>query len=135
MPGLEDLYREIVLDHCRNPRNRGELPSPPAVRSEGLSAIGGLSYWLDDVSAAGFVDAAGVADAGEDIRQRPPLRIVITHVVDRDRRQADAIGQSLVLLQPFPVVAVIAVAEREIGALREVAAQAGEEGGEVIAAA
>ena len=25
MPGLEDLYREIILDHYRNPRNRGEL--------------------------------------------------------------------------------------------------------------
>ena len=23
MPGLEDLYREIILDHYRNPRNRG----------------------------------------------------------------------------------------------------------------
>ena len=27
MPGLEDLYREIILDHYRTPRNRGELPS------------------------------------------------------------------------------------------------------------
>ena len=26
MPGLEDLYREIILDHYRTPRNRGELP-------------------------------------------------------------------------------------------------------------
>jgi nitrogen fixation NifU-like protein len=31
MPGLEDLYREIILDHYRNPRNRGELPVPPAI--------------------------------------------------------------------------------------------------------
>jgi nitrogen fixation NifU-like protein len=28
MPGLEDLYREIILDHYKNPRNRGELPHP-----------------------------------------------------------------------------------------------------------
>ena len=28
MPGLEDLYREIILDHYRTPRNRGELPRP-----------------------------------------------------------------------------------------------------------
>jgi nitrogen fixation protein NifU and related proteins len=34
MPGIEDLYREIILDHYRTPRNRGELP-PPAVYSEG----------------------------------------------------------------------------------------------------
>ena len=30
MPGLEDLYREIILDHYRTPRNRGELPPPAA---------------------------------------------------------------------------------------------------------
>ncbi|MCU1490154.1 MAG: hypothetical protein JWM85_1559, partial [Acidimicrobiaceae bacterium] len=24
MAGLEDLYREIILDHYRSPRNRGE---------------------------------------------------------------------------------------------------------------
>ena len=33
MAGLEDLYREIVLDHYKSPRNRGELDAPPAVRA------------------------------------------------------------------------------------------------------
>jgi len=41
MPGLEDLYREIILDHYRNPRNRGELPSPPAHRVEGFNPLCG----------------------------------------------------------------------------------------------
>jgi nitrogen fixation NifU-like protein len=41
MPGLEDLYREIILDHYRNPRNRGELPSPPAQRVEGFNPLCG----------------------------------------------------------------------------------------------
>ena len=41
MPGLEDLYREIILDHYRNPRNRGELPSPPATRVEGFNPLCG----------------------------------------------------------------------------------------------
>ena len=41
MPGLEDLYREIVLDHYRNPRNRGELPCPPARRAEGFNPLCG----------------------------------------------------------------------------------------------
>ncbi len=41
MPGLEDLYREIILDHYRNPRNRGELPSPQAVRAEGFNPLCG----------------------------------------------------------------------------------------------
>jgi nitrogen fixation NifU-like protein len=41
MPGLEDLYREIVLDHYRSPRNRGELPVPPAHRAEGFNPLCG----------------------------------------------------------------------------------------------
>jgi nitrogen fixation NifU-like protein len=41
MTGLEDLYREIILDHYRSPRNRGELPSPPALRVEGFNPLCG----------------------------------------------------------------------------------------------
>ena len=41
MSGLEDLYREIILDHYRNPRNRGELEVPPAVRAEGFNPLCG----------------------------------------------------------------------------------------------
>ncbi len=49
MPGLEDLYREIILDHYRNPRNRGELVSPPATRSEGFNPLCGdeIVVYLD----------------------------------------------------------------------------------------
>ena len=41
MPGLEDLYREIILDHYRSPRNRGELETPPARKSEGFNPLCG----------------------------------------------------------------------------------------------
>jgi len=41
MTGLEDLYREIILDHYRSPRNRGELPAPPAQRVEGFNPLCG----------------------------------------------------------------------------------------------
>jgi nitrogen fixation NifU-like protein len=49
MPGLEDLYREIILDHYRNPRNRGELESPPAHRVEGFNPLCGdeIVVYLD----------------------------------------------------------------------------------------
>ncbi len=40
MPGLEDLYREIILDHHRTPRNRGELP-PPAPHAVGHNPLCG----------------------------------------------------------------------------------------------
>jgi len=39
--GLDDLYREIILDHYRSPRNRGELPAPPAQRVEGFNPLCG----------------------------------------------------------------------------------------------
>jgi nitrogen fixation NifU-like protein len=49
MSGLEDLYREIVLDHYKSPRNRGELESPPATRVEGLNPLCGdeIVIYLD----------------------------------------------------------------------------------------
>lgn len=49
MANLDDLYREIILDHYRTPRNRGELPSPPAIRTEGYNPLCGdeLVVYLD----------------------------------------------------------------------------------------
>jgi nitrogen fixation NifU-like protein len=41
MSGLEDLYREIILDHYRSPRNRGEIEVPPALRVEGFNPLCG----------------------------------------------------------------------------------------------
>lgn len=48
MPGLEDLYREIILDHYKSPRNRGSL-EPPAVRAEGHNPLCGdeIEVFLD----------------------------------------------------------------------------------------
>ncbi|MGB8197333.1 MAG: SUF system NifU family Fe-S cluster assembly protein [Acidimicrobiales bacterium] len=46
---LDDLYREIILDHYRSPRNRGELESPPAIRVEGFNPLCGdeIVVYLD----------------------------------------------------------------------------------------
>ena len=41
MPGLEDLYKEIILDHYKNPRNQGELSVPPAIMEEGFNPLCG----------------------------------------------------------------------------------------------
>ena len=62
MPGLEDLYREIILDHYRSPRNRGELPTPPARVAQGHNPLCGdeITVYLqldgdvvDDVKVGG----------------------------------------------------------------------------------
>ena len=63
MNGLEDLYREIILDHYRNPRNRGELESPPAHRSEGFNPLCGdevvVYLNVDDEGRLGDVKVNG----------------------------------------------------------------------------
>jgi nitrogen fixation NifU-like protein len=57
MPGLEDLYREIILDHYRTPRNRGELPTPPAVVAQGHNPLCG-----DEITVYLQVDGDTVTD-------------------------------------------------------------------------
>jgi len=56
MAGLEDLYREIILDHYKSPRLKGELP-PPAARSEGFNPLCG-----DEVVVTVDVDDGVVRD-------------------------------------------------------------------------
>ena len=70
MPGLEDLYREIILDHYRNPRNRGELDVPPAVRVEGFNPLCGDEIVLYvQLDADGTVDDIRIGGQGCSISQ------------------------------------------------------------------
>ena len=48
---LENLYRDIILDHYRRPRNRGALETPPASRFEGFNPFCGdeIELYLDQV--------------------------------------------------------------------------------------
>lgn len=70
MPGLEDLYREIILDHYRNPRNRGELDAPPAVRVEGFNPLCGDEIVLYlQLGADGTVDDIRIGGQGCSISQ------------------------------------------------------------------
>jgi len=63
MPGLEDLYREIILDHYRTPRNRGEL-EPPAIKADGHNPLCGdeITVYLDLDTSAGSGDDAVIRD-------------------------------------------------------------------------
>ncbi len=45
-PQFDDLYREIILDHYRRPRNRGELAAPTQ-RVEGVNPVCGDEIHLD----------------------------------------------------------------------------------------
>ncbi len=69
MADLQSLYRDIILDHYRSPRRRGELPSPPAHRSEGFNPLCGdevvLTFEIED----GVVSDLAVAGQGCSISQ------------------------------------------------------------------
>ena len=44
---LDELYREVILDHFTNPRNVGELAGAP-IRAEGTNPLCGdeIAFWL-----------------------------------------------------------------------------------------
>ena len=58
MTGLEDLYKEVILDHYRSPRNQGELPTPPAIMEEGFNPLCG-----DDVKVYVLVEEKIITDS------------------------------------------------------------------------
>lgn len=71
MSGLEDLYREIILDHYRAPRNRGELPTPPARKVEGFNPLCGdeIVLYLDVDEQTRAVSDVRVSGQGCSISQ------------------------------------------------------------------
>jgi nitrogen fixation NifU-like protein len=119
MPGLEDLYREIILDHYRNPRNRGELPVPPAKRVEGFNPlcgdeivvfleldgqkvadlkIGGQGCSISQASAsmmAAAVKGKSVDDAHALIRAFKAMMSIHEHRLDGDGQPADGDGEAV----------------------------------------
>jgi nitrogen fixation protein NifU and related proteins len=69
MPDLQELYREIILDHYRSPRNRGELPAPPAHRVEGFNPLCGDEVILSLEVVDGELKDIKVAGSGCSISQ------------------------------------------------------------------
>jgi nitrogen fixation NifU-like protein len=57
MAGLEDLYKEIIMDHYRSPRHRGELETPPAKHAEGFNPLCG-----DEVHVYVQIDDGTITD-------------------------------------------------------------------------
>lgn len=55
---LEELYREVILDHYRSPRNRRTLPSPSA------SADGSNPLCGDEVRVELLIDRDVIVDIG-----------------------------------------------------------------------
>ena len=65
---LEDLYREVILDHYRNPRNRTKLESPTNT-AEGVNPLCGDEISLDLLVTDGVVSGVGMSGQGCSISQ------------------------------------------------------------------
>jgi nitrogen fixation NifU-like protein len=68
MPGIEDLYREIILDHYRTPRNRGEL-DPPALSADGHNPLCGDEIRISVAVQDGVVTDVRFSGSGCSISQ------------------------------------------------------------------
>ena len=66
--GLEELYREVILDHYRNPRNQGHLESPDAT-AEGVNPLCGDEITVDLALADGVVADVAISGQGCSISQ------------------------------------------------------------------
>ncbi|HUF15051.1 MAG TPA: SUF system NifU family Fe-S cluster assembly protein [Acidimicrobiia bacterium] len=66
--GLEELYREVILDHFRNPRNKGHLVSPDAT-AEGVNPLCGDEITIELNMSDGVVSDVAVAGQGCSISQ------------------------------------------------------------------
>ena len=65
---LEELYREVILDHYRNPRNKGHLDSPDA-SAQGVNPLCGDDITLDLALDDGVVTDVAVSGQGCSISQ------------------------------------------------------------------
>lgn len=66
--GLEELYREVILDHYRNPRNRGHLDSPTAT-AEGVNPMCGDELTIEVLLSDGVVSDVAINGQGCSISQ------------------------------------------------------------------
>jgi len=65
---LEELYREVILDHYRNPRNRTPLESPTN-RAEGVNPLCGDEVTVELIVDEGQIKAVSVRGHGCSISQ------------------------------------------------------------------
>src|SRR6185312_16305771 len=106
-----------ALDDLHTARHRtgmvAEQPLHLAARFQMALAIGGEAE-------AGLDDGAALADASDDVLQRPALAHVVEHVVGGDERQPGARGELRQAIKAFRIVATIEVLARDIGTIAEI---------------
>ena len=69
MADLEELYREIILDHYRSPRNRGELDSPRPIGWRASTRCAATRSWCRMVVEDGKLADLKIGGSGCSISQ------------------------------------------------------------------
>lgn len=67
-PQFDDLYREVILDHYRRPRNRGHVPEPTQ-HVEGMNPVCGDEIYLDLIIKDGLIEDIAFGGQGCSISQ------------------------------------------------------------------
>ena len=104
MPDLEDLYREIILDHYRNPRNRGELDTPPAVRAEGFNPLCGDEVIIYVRLANGVIDDIKFGGQGCSISQASSsmMSAIVKGRTTEELHRLNRAFKSMMSIEPDP---------------------------------
>jgi nitrogen fixation NifU-like protein len=92
---LRDLYSDILLDHSRSPRNRRELPAPPAAFVEGDNPLCGDRVKFFVRVRDGVVEDASYTGAGCAI-SLASASLACDAVRGKRADEADAIARSFI---------------------------------------
>ncbi|MEE9284873.1 MAG: SUF system NifU family Fe-S cluster assembly protein [Dehalococcoidia bacterium] len=86
---LDDLYREVILDHYRNPRHRGSLPSPTISR-EGYNPLCGDEVTLDVTVRDNLVEEVAFRGSGCSISQSS-ASMMVEAITGKTVQQAESL--------------------------------------------
>jgi nitrogen fixation NifU-like protein len=95
LAGMEDLYRDFILDHYRNPRNAGTLPQPD-VTFEDLNPLCGDKIRMDLRLRNGVIEDIKFAGRGCAISQAS-ASLLTEAVKGKTVAEVEKIGKAEVL--------------------------------------
>ncbi len=87
---LEELYREVILDHYRNPRNRAVIDTPAAT-AEGVNPLCGDEVTVELTFDGDVVSAVSVRGQGCSISQSS-ASMMSEAIKGKTRQQIDELG-------------------------------------------
>lgn len=84
---MDDLYREILLDHYRSPRNKGSLEGTATHRAEGSNPLCGDELTVEVALEAGKITRVAFSGRGCSISQAS-ASMMTEYLLDRDAEAA-----------------------------------------------